>query len=301
MILPNTVIIGAEKSASTYVQDCLSDHPEVFMVENEIPYFEDPEFFETSFEDFSELFSDVSNEKVIGIKRPSYFSKKECPERIANLIPEAKIIVILRNPVERLLSSYFHNIKYGFFPVVHPEKGLRELIAGKYTEEWPRSNEVIDFSYYHKPLCTYIEKFRKNILILFHHNFLIDSREQMKIVYQFLYIDDKFVSRADNTRPQSVVYSLPRLRFLTLKNKHMFDYFYNNTRLSVKTMGCYSRYFCRLIDAIDTKILIRMFGDNRKPKLSEDLEEILYGMFSSDVKNLMSLLNVDLRQWEYPN
>ena len=126
MVMPNFLIIGAKKCATTTTYNLLRQHPEIFMpkprrkephffvFENEEIRFNGPKAATTTWfwrtrltklEDYQKLFSEVQNEKAIGEASVTYlYSKKAC-ERIAHYIPNAKLIVLLRNPVDRAFSQ----------------------------------------------------------------------------------------------------------------------------------------------------------------------------------------------------
>ncbi len=61
-MLPSFLIIGAEKSATTFLHGCLCEHPEVFMPDFEVSYFNSPDYYQESIEDFKRLF-DASGDK----------------------------------------------------------------------------------------------------------------------------------------------------------------------------------------------------------------------------------------------
>ena len=123
-MLPNFVIIGAQKSASTFLQVCLSEHPDVFMPPGETPFFESPDYENSDISRLESLFNNRSESKL-GIKRPSYIGKPEVPKRIEYHLPDAKLIAVLRNPIDRAVSAYFHYINNGFIPCINLEKGAR--------------------------------------------------------------------------------------------------------------------------------------------------------------------------------
>jgi hypothetical protein len=127
-MLPNFVIIGAQKSASTFLQVCLSDHPNVFLPNGETPFFESPDYEQSNVSDLERIFEKRS-EKRIGIKRPNYIGKPEVPKRIEFHLPHAKLIAVLRNPIDRAISAYYHNINYGFIPPINVENGIRKIIT----------------------------------------------------------------------------------------------------------------------------------------------------------------------------
>lgn len=299
MTLPNFLIIGAQKSASTFIHTCLAEHPEVFMPLDEIPYFEDPDFHQTKQEQFEQLFRSVNGEKAIGIKRPNYLTKPECPARIKALIPNARLIAVLRHPVERAVSAYFHYVNNGFIPPALLEKSMTKLLDGEYAKTYPKAQEILDYGFYYKHLKNYLSLFdREQMLILFHEEITKNNLEEMQKTYRFLEIDDAYVPRQLNSRPQAVIYSIPRLRVLRLRNERLYTYNADRTRLYVRQQqGALDKVVCRTIDAVDHFFLSRVFS-NKKPVLSDELRRRLYRLYEEDINGLETLLNVNLKRWK---
>ena len=169
-MLPDFMIIGAQKSASTYIQQCIAEHPEVYLKKGETALFEEKYNFNKKFEDFKNTFAKGINKKAYGIKRPNYLAIDNVPGRIANHIPGIKLIVVLRNPVDRALSAYYHYMRYGFIPVFPIHEGLPKLIRGEYKQKYPRSKEIINFGFYYNHISRYLQYFNDNqLLIILNH------------------------------------------------------------------------------------------------------------------------------------
>jgi hypothetical protein len=299
MTLPNFLIIGAQKSASTFIHVCLAEHPEVFMPITEITYFEDPDFSEIKREEFEQLFAGVNGEKAVGIKRPNYLAKPEVPGRIKEMIPEAKLIAVLRNPVQRAVSAYFHYVNNGFIPPAPLEKSMTRLLDGEYRKSYPKSEEILEYGLYHKHLERYLSLFdRDRILILFQDEIAKDNLAQLRQAYRFLGIDDSYVPRQLNDRPQAVVYSIPRLKILRLRNERLYDYNSDRTRLYIREQSRFEKAVCRTLDRLDRHLLSRVFS-NEKPALSEELRRKLHAFYAEDVGRLEELLGVNLERWKY--
>lgn len=297
-MLPNFIIIGAQKAATTFIHQCLAEHPEVFMPPTETTYFEDPDYHQIQFEQFEDLFRKAINKNAVGIKRPSYLAKPECPTRIKKHIPTAKLIVVLRNPIERAVSAFFHNMKYGFIPLISIETGMEKLLDGEYKERYPRSQEIIEFGFYYKQLTAYLALFkREQILVLFHEDIKQNKLNKIKKVYNFLTIDNSYVPHQINSRPQAVVYSVPRLKLLTLRNHHLYTYNDERTRLYPKGQTLSDKIVCRVINTIDNRILARCFS-NKKPILSDRLQQRLFSIYEQNIANLERLLNRKLPHWK---
>lgn len=130
--LPDFVIIGAGKSATTWLHMALRKHPEVFLPESETPFFEDPYYCES---DLTRLFSELRNAQAnatVGIKRPNYLCTPGCAVRLARHMPGALLIAMLRNPVERAVSQYFHLVRSGRLPVEDPDTVFSRYLGGQF-------------------------------------------------------------------------------------------------------------------------------------------------------------------------
>ena len=60
-MLPNFLIIGAQKAGTTFIHKCMREHPDIFLPINEVRFFENPEYLQTDFKQFEALFDDIAN------------------------------------------------------------------------------------------------------------------------------------------------------------------------------------------------------------------------------------------------
>lgn len=292
------IIVGSQKSASTFVQACLEEHPEIFMPSMEVSFFESPDYEEQSVEDLQKLFVGRT-EKVLGFKRPSYIGKPEVPERIRNHCPTAKLIAVLRNPVDRAVSAYYHNINYGFIPPLEIEEGMNLLLDGAYEKIYRRAHEIIEFGFYYKYLKLYQHFFDNDLfMVLLHEDIISDKLSAIQKIYSFLNVHSSYIPKAINSRPQAVLYSIPRLRVLSLRNQFLYEYNSDRTRLFAKKQNTSTKEAAALITEIDDKYLSKMFV-NEKPNLSKDLGNRLYNIYSEDVEKLQAYIGRDLGHWKF--
>lgn len=293
------MIIGSQKAATTFIHKCLLDHPEVFMPINEVPYFEDPDYNETADYRFLQLFSSATSNQKVGIKRPSYLHKPECPSRIKRDLPNVNLIVVLRNPIDRLISAYFHYMKFGFFPVVDINDGIPRLLNGDFKDKWPRSKEIIEFSYYYKSLNRYFELFDKNkILVIFQEDITKDKNQIVSKVYDFIKVKNSYIPQYINHNPKKAIYSIPRLKLLTKRNKYLYSYYYNNTRLKIiENPNPVIELCSRTISGFDRMFFSKILS-NKKPMLNSINKKDLLKLYTNDISNTESLLNVDLSLWK---
>ncbi len=297
MMLPTFVIIGAQKSASSFMHACLADHPDIYMPHGEIPFFESPDYEHSNIEQLKKLFNGRS-EKCVGIKRPSYIGKSEVPARIQTHLPNAKLIAVLRNPIDRAISAYFHNISYGFIPPLYAEIGMRKLILDTdFSSKFKRSQEVIEFGYYYKYLRKYSQYMTNNRLLIFlHEDILSKPLESIQRAYDFLGVSQHYISNCLNLRPQKGTYNLLGLKLLSFRNRLVYDYNEDRTRLFSKKKTLINKVFIKASMTLEK--LISIYLPNNKPKVGLELRNMLYDLYASDIESLADFIDRDLSDWK---
>lgn len=107
--LPNFIILGAQKSGTTSLHHALDNHSEVYVSNpKEISFFNKDENYALGIEWYASFFNKWKNEKVAGESTPSYLWDEKVPMRIKQTLPQAKFIILLRNPVDRAYSAYWY-------------------------------------------------------------------------------------------------------------------------------------------------------------------------------------------------
>lgn len=215
------VVIGAQKAGSTHLSACLAEHPDIHMVANEVPYFEDP-FFGRSSQNALDA-SLNSNLKVVAIKRPNYLSAPEVPARLSLHSPDAVVVVTLRDPIDRLLSAYYWYMQFGYLPLQGPNEGLRQLLDGQLASSHPRSKELLDGSRYGTHLRHWNSYFKSEALHVFG-----PAEARRAQPYQHLFdlvgVDSSFVPSRLAADTNRGVYDLRRLLFLRQRRRFLFDW-----------------------------------------------------------------------------
>jgi len=173
MIKPNLFIVGAPKAGTSFLWDKLRKHQEVFFTENpekELNYFADQELQKESYYKYYRIkdetkylkcFKAAKLEKSIVDGSVSYFAYPAVPQRIHNFNPNAKIVIILRDPIKRAFSHYQMDKRMGY-----ATKPLEEYL--KRPLEYPAHyHQYINNSLYAKNIKNYLKVFgEKQILIL---------------------------------------------------------------------------------------------------------------------------------------
>lgn len=113
LILPDFLVVGAMKAGSTTLMDYLVSHHEVGIPNDEINYFDKDVNFEKGIVWYAKWFRNFSKHKIIGEKTPAYCYDPKVVERIHQQNPNMKLVWILRNPVKRTYSNYWHYIRIG--------------------------------------------------------------------------------------------------------------------------------------------------------------------------------------------
>lgn len=121
--LPNFLIIGAQRSATRWLRVNLNMHPDVFMTPRDTKFFCDIEnmnrVYSGELPEYRKFFDGWDREKAVGESCPDYFwptTSREVSWRIYGCLPKVKLILILRDPVERYYSALFEAVKVGALP-----------------------------------------------------------------------------------------------------------------------------------------------------------------------------------------
>ena len=113
MRLPEFLGVGTQKGGTTYLYELLKRHPQVFLAEPKEQHFFSLHW-QRGVDWYRKQFASAAESQICGEITPYYLFHPEAPARIQSLLPNVKLIVLLRDPVERALSQYFHSRRLGF-------------------------------------------------------------------------------------------------------------------------------------------------------------------------------------------
>lgn len=112
MTLPNLLIAGAPKCGTTSLFHLIKEHPDVFMPQKkEIWFFYNDELWKRGLSWYETFFAEHEKQKIVAEATPLYFCCEESIDRIKYALPNVKILLSLRNPVDRALSHYWMNVR----------------------------------------------------------------------------------------------------------------------------------------------------------------------------------------------
>ena len=122
-VLPGFLIIGAQRAGTTSLYNYLCDHPCVSRaLTKEVRFFDlhyqqGLDWYRSRFPSrrhMRRLQRLRGHEQLVGEASPDYLFHPHVPQRVADQLPDAKLIVLLRNPVDRAFSHYWHQVKRGY-------------------------------------------------------------------------------------------------------------------------------------------------------------------------------------------
>ena len=185
MTLPNLVGCGAGKSGTTSLYYYLSQHPEIYMTSvKETHYFS--KNFAKGESWYRSNFEGCTREPIIGEFSTTYMNYPSVPGRIAELIPQAILMFLLRNPIERAYSNYWFSVSIG---AQAPDRSFSDVIRTQKGQQY-----YVNPGFYYDLLSGFLSYFdRKQIYILITEELKKEPVHQMMSCYKYLGIDTSFV------------------------------------------------------------------------------------------------------------
>lgn len=221
---PNLFVVGAAKSGTSMLHAILNTHPDIYMSPIKEPHFFakeiDPGKFQQDLRNannfhagdyfrsdplmplhaafirdekqYLALFREAATQKYWGEASPSYLFSKIAPQEIVNFCNEAKIIIILREPVERIVSHYQMDILAG----LQKEKNIYEGVMQDYKQKekgWGISHLYVELSRYKDQVRNYLKLFDPSRVLILDFNVLRSRPEKLfEQISIFLEISNDF-------------------------------------------------------------------------------------------------------------
>ncbi|MFH0818640.1 MAG: sulfotransferase [Patescibacteria group bacterium] len=296
--LPNFLIVGAAKCGTTSLADYLHQHPQIFMPDTkESKFFSDMnENYQGPGDDvalnnvivrnlgeYEKLFSSVKNEIAIGEASPDYlFYHDQSVAKIKKILGDIKIIIILRNPVERAYSQYLHFIR-DFRENLPFNMGLeQETIRRQNNWEWGWQYKKAGL--YYKQVKDFLDNFSQVKIYLF-DDLRTKPLNIIKDIYQFLQVDDNFVP--DISRRHNVS-GIP-------KNKFLYNLLHKPAPLKDELKSILKKIipeksWNNMRDQVKAKNL-------KKIPMDPETKKQLTKYYQLDIEKLSKLINRDLSSW----
>lgn len=295
--LPDFLVIGAQKAGSTFLQAALDQHPDIHLAPGEVPFFEGWHYDPDDVTPIYEALAGADPGAIrLGIKRPSYLSQQGVAARIVEQLPDARLLVILRNPLRRAISAYFHYMRDRWIPLQDLNEGLLELIKRGSFDGYPRSRHILEYGLYHQHLEEYFQYFpRERFCILFLDRVREEPTASLRRLYEFLDVELMEPQLKSSRTVNPGYYSNVRLRFRRFNSRVGYDYDDYKQYLDV-TSSRIRRTLSRAFERIDRYILYPLFK-KPQPTPSEELWNALAAYYEVEIERLECMLSVDLSRW----
>ncbi len=301
--MPNFLLMGAPKAGTSALYAYLSQHPQVymspvkephfFMIENEKVNFQGPgdqDRFSRSVHqlgDYKNLFAGVTDEIAIGEASTTYLGSEKASRRIKKYIPEAKLIAILRNPVDAAYASFLHLIRDGNESIADFAKALAAE-PERTQNNWGLMWRYQQKGFYYQQLNPYFELFdRQQIKIFIYEEFERNPELVMKDMFAFVGVDPSF--KVDMATKYNVS-GMPKSQTL---NKLLAQS--NPLKESIKLLVP-----PKMRSKIYSKVRVWNLSNFKKPKMSEETRRQLTDSYRDDILKLQSLIQQDLSAWLKP-
>jgi hypothetical protein len=298
--MPNFFVVGAARASTTSLNRYLSQHPDIF-----IPPGKEMHIFAAEHcpstgpgdegmnrlvigdeEQYTRLFAGVAGEKAIGETSPFYLCLPGTAERIAQAIPEAKIIMILREPVDRTYSAYMHLIREGR-ETLSLEEGLSREAERKqqgFEPMWWYK----ELSLYYSQVKRYLEVFGpKQVKVLLYEEFYAHPEQGLRDVFAFLGVkEDIAIDTSVRYNPAGEVRARRLYTFMTnfIRNP-------NAVERRIKS------FIPRKVRSVWATKAVSMLV--RPVPIEPQVHMQLKADFAENVAKLEDLLQRDLHCWNY--
>ena len=298
MMMPNFLVIGAAKAGTTALYEYLRQHPQIYMSPHKEPRFfaiaDEPLDFQgpgdlTRFKfvrdlkSYQALFKGVSGEIAIGEASPWYLYVPKAVKRIQHHIPDAKLIVILRDPVERAYSNFIHAVREDLEPLNDFAQAMEaeaERIRNNWSYRWHYKQKGL----YYNQLKRYLDHFHPaQIKVLLYEDFQKDTLAALQEIFHFLDVDDTFIP---DTKQKHNVSGIP-------KNKDLDKLItgHGQFKSTLKSMIP----FASLRQHLKRKFL--SLNMNQKPDLNSTVRQHYIEFYRPDILQLQALIQRDLSSW----
>jgi len=275
MTVPTFLGIGVPRGGTTWLHTLLAGHPDVYVPtrRKEVRFFD--RHFELGLEWYEEFFrsaGDSHKYRAVGEISPQYLYCEECPDRIASTLPNVKLLLTLRHPIDRAYSQYGFCVQ-------------RRHYRGTFTDFLASRPSALEKGFYSTYVRRYLDRFdRTQIMPLIFEEIFADTNETRKRVADFLGVTSEGFHDAVTNRKVNAS-TVPR---------------FGSTSGVAVTLGRRLRRWKleRLVDFARRVGIQRALsrGEALAP-LGDEVRKELGGRYAREFGELERLLEIDLRRW----
>ena len=292
--LPNLFIVGAAKSGTTSLHNYLNQHPDVFMCTPKEPHFLiNNEIGENripvgicSENEYRNLFIKGKDEKYRGESSVMYlmFPEIVIPKINQQYGEDCKIIIMLRNPIERAYSGFQHVKRYNIKEDCTNFKSAWSISEERYfsNPNMTPAARYKELGMYHKQVKSYLDGV-KNVHIIIYDDYQNDFQAEMNKVFDFLEIEKVEINSEKKHMVGGWQWEDEKMKNIMIKKNPIKSFL----KVLIPFKGIRKN--------IRTKIQNR--NTSRVPVICKDDREMLRAFYKEDVKRLSILLERNLNYW----
>lgn len=295
--MPDFLVIGAARAGTTALHAHLRQHPEIFMPAHKEPNFfayegqtlackgPGADYINNSVVDlaaYQALFADAHAAEKCGEASPLYLYSETAPARIKHHVPDAKMIVILRNPIEQAYSHFMYATKQCIENEANFTRALG-LETDRLAQGWQPLFGYSEFPRYGEQLARYLDLFpREQMLIRRYEDYQAAPGDLLRDIFESIGVDPDFTT---NTGDKINAGGVP-------KNQAFQDFLMKSNPLT-KAVG--------VVVPQNTRLKIRDWLAKKNMDAPEampaEARQVLIDRLSDDIAKLEQLLDWDLSAW----
>jgi hypothetical protein len=274
--LPSFLIVGPPRTGTTWLHEVLSRRTNLPSPTKETRFFD--VHFHRGLKWYRDHFPPAIPDLPVGEVAPTYFASKHARERVARIIPEAKVVCIFRNPVERVLSLYRLKRAYAMIP-------------WSFDQAMDRDPELLESGRYAMNLRAWQRALGAERVLASVYDDLRDGPQSyIESLADFIQIPRFSLTQSEARHVNgSDTMTHPRSYIRTRSARAVAEWFK-------------ARRFDSLVAAARKSPLQKVFlsGGRAFAELSLDMSVRLYELFRPEVEELEAMLNRDLSTWKSP-
>ena len=276
MTLPTFLGIGVPKAGTTWLHNLLDTHPDAYVPQKakEVRFFN--RYYDLGLDWYEGFFPpdrEADQYQAVGEITPHYLYCEECPQRMAVLPVRPKLILMLRNPIDRAWSNYLFRVRLDNY-------------GGSFERFLDESPNVIQWGFY----CQHIQRYQAHfepdeLLILLFDQVFNDTTKARKTIADFLDLAPGAFPETAGMNVSNRSY-LPRFR----------SFYALTTRAQKAVRGRHQYWITDLAKKIGVQRIRGVEGGEPSP-MRDETRQRLNALYAQEISDLETLLQTDLSQW----
>jgi hypothetical protein len=264
------LIVGAQKSGSTSLRAFLEEQEkDIFILNRELHFWNRKGQYQdgAGLNAYLDHFAEAKPNQIKGEKSPSYLVSQEAPERIHKHFPEVKIIAILRNPIDRAYSAYWHGRRVG---AIETSTTFGQAVRNYKVNQGKPYGDMVTPGFYSQQIARYLNFFPlKQLHVISFESTLTQSGDELHGVLKFLLPNSAIANQESQLafpkRNVARASRFPKLNEAIFKSKLLS--YSTKSRISKKSL-------------VDLKV----------PEMLEDDRKFLQDIYAGENQALQSIL-----------